>query len=1330
MTLEATDAGGSVAAWMITESATAPAASSTGWWTTQPTTYTITGAGDGLKTLYAWVKDASGNVSVLTPTSQTQITLDTTAPAVTVAAKTTSDRTPSLEGTVNDSTATVQVTVNGVTYTAVNNGDGLWAIPDNAINPALVSGTYSVDAVATDRAGNQGADATLEELTIEADKPTATLEIGNITAAGSDMVFTVTYQAGTLIDMSTVDNLDIRVTGPNGFNQAAVFIGANDDTDGSPRTAYYQVSGPNGKWTGSVNGTYTVVMQANQVCDTSLRYVPAGTLGQFQVAIPVPSIFVSDAEVVEGDSGQQAMEFEVTLSESSEETVTVDFATVDGTATAGSDYTAVSGTLTFQPGQTSQTVVVSIIGDKALEADEAFALRLSNPSNAALADSEATGTILNEDTAPMPPAEYFTGKNGDAFDLENTSILFTPDTAGATYTTLSQQSVTALPTDTTSGTILSLGDNASIKVSLTGGKTVKLFGKSYSQIYVGSNGYITFTQSDADATESLADHFRTARVSGLFVDLAASTNENISSQVSIRQLTDRIAITWQDMSQPGLSSSTNTFQIEMYFDGRIQITWLDVYAAKAIVGLSDGQGLRTDFEEADLSSSDVLPTLSVSDASVVEGDSGVQALSFEVQLSGAISEDVTVRYSTVNGTATAGSDYTAKSGILTIPAGQTTATIQIPVLSNTIYELDETLTLKLSQPANAVLLTPKATGTILNDDVMVAPAVDSFTVQSLGTTAVSGYTDRRDVKVVVSANDPDGTIAGWAITESATAPAVDAAVWKTTKPDHYTITGTGDGVKTLYLWVKDNYGTLSEPGDQAKAVIVLDTTGPVVTLTSTKTKDTTPALMGTIDDPTATVKLTIRGRTYDAINNGDGIWTLADNQITTPLPDGVSEVVVVAKDQVGNQTTLRSTVELDNVAPVLVSWILGEDTGVSETDNVTKTVPLTLTLTFSEAVKGDDTAITIKAPNGSTLTPSSITGWGTSVLEVTLTSPSQQGEYSVVLSGSSIMDLVNNPLNSGSSQTLKVTLDTKAPTLKTWAVDGQTVSGAAKTTDQSPVLTYRFSEAIYADAGTISVKGPDGGTVAAVIEGTGTDTITVAFDTPLTLAGLYTVTFRGTAITDLAGNTLNSGTNVTATFTLDIPLPQVGTESVVPSVAALGQFGAAMDTDAQNNFVVAWYGPAESGSDLVDVYVRQFDSTGSPLGAEQVVTTTAVDLVNLPGKLDVAVTDDGRFVVAWETTVGSQAQVNVRVFSASGAAISDVIKVATVSGQCYMPDLAINRTTGAFVLATTSQSSGYIVPGDMYSPQVYVQRYSATGTPVGDAVKVSGTVSAYGKRLM
>src|SRR5205823_13043755 len=76
------------------------------------------------------------------------------------------------------------------------------------------------------------------------------------------------------------------------------------------------------------------------------------------------------------------------------------YATADGTAMAGSDYQATSGTLTFMPGETQKTVTVSVIGDTANEPDETFFVRLSSPSNASIADGEGVGTILNDDTLP------------------------------------------------------------------------------------------------------------------------------------------------------------------------------------------------------------------------------------------------------------------------------------------------------------------------------------------------------------------------------------------------------------------------------------------------------------------------------------------------------------------------------------------------------------------------------------------------------------------------------------------------------------------------------------------------------------------------------------------------------------------------------------------------------------------------------------------------------------------------------------------------------------------------------------------------------------------
>ncbi|MCY2929537.1 MAG: metallophosphoesterase [Planctomycetota bacterium] len=94
------------------------------------------------------------------------LTKDVVAPVVTVTPKATNDTTPSLAGTVDDPTATISVTVGGHTYSAVNNGNGTWTLPDNTISPALTRGAYNVQVTGRDAAGNVGADATTGELTV------------------------------------------------------------------------------------------------------------------------------------------------------------------------------------------------------------------------------------------------------------------------------------------------------------------------------------------------------------------------------------------------------------------------------------------------------------------------------------------------------------------------------------------------------------------------------------------------------------------------------------------------------------------------------------------------------------------------------------------------------------------------------------------------------------------------------------------------------------------------------------------------------------------------------------------------------------------------------------------------------------------------------------------------------------------------------------------------------------------------------------------------------------------------------------------------------------
>jgi hypothetical protein len=128
-----------------------------------------------------------------------------------------------------------------------------------------------------------------------------------------------------------------------------------------------------------------------------------------------PAISVADASIAEGNSGTTTLAVPVTLSASSGSTVMVDYATADGTAKAGSDYTSASGTLTFRPGETAKTIPVSIIGDTSIELDETFSVTLSNPVNAKIARGAGTETIKNDDTATPVTAGSYKGstQNGN-----------------------------------------------------------------------------------------------------------------------------------------------------------------------------------------------------------------------------------------------------------------------------------------------------------------------------------------------------------------------------------------------------------------------------------------------------------------------------------------------------------------------------------------------------------------------------------------------------------------------------------------------------------------------------------------------------------------------------------------------------------------------------------------------------------------------------------------------------------------------------------------------------------------------------------------------------
>lgn len=115
-----------------------------------------------------------------------------------------------------------------------------------------------------------------------------------------------------------------------------------------------------------------------------------------------PLIGISNVELTEGNSGNKDFVFSVDLSEASTSTVTVGFSTRNGTALAGSDYVATSGTLTFAPGEVSKQITVQVIGDITVEEIEVFFVDLSGANGATIGDGEGLGRIFNDDAGGDP----------------------------------------------------------------------------------------------------------------------------------------------------------------------------------------------------------------------------------------------------------------------------------------------------------------------------------------------------------------------------------------------------------------------------------------------------------------------------------------------------------------------------------------------------------------------------------------------------------------------------------------------------------------------------------------------------------------------------------------------------------------------------------------------------------------------------------------------------------------------------------------------------------------------------------------------------------------
>jgi chitinase len=342
---------------------------------------------------------------------------------------------------------------------------------------------------------------------------------------------------------------------------------------------------------------------------------------------PAAMLTIGDATIVEGNAGVQNALVNVHLTEPHGNSVTVHYSTVDGSATAGSDYNAVSGNLTFPRNVMNKSILIPIPGDRLVESGEYFYVVLSNGKGAKIADSTGLVSITNDE----PYISVY-----DASVVE-----------GDTGTTTMQFAVY-------------LSNSYDLPVTVQ---------------YATSDGSATSDPSQPDYVPAVAM-------------LTFGPNNTTPQMITVDVIGDEI------------------FEPTEYF--QVNVTTPNSYA-----GISRGAAYGTIWNDEPPP-----PEISISDASVVEGDTGTTSIQFTVSLSNSFNLPVTVQYATRDGSATAGSDYQPDSGTLTFaPNDSTPQIITIEVIGDQAAEPDKSFFVDVTTPDSyATISRGTGVGTIWDDE--------------------------------------------------------------------------------------------------------------------------------------------------------------------------------------------------------------------------------------------------------------------------------------------------------------------------------------------------------------------------------------------------------------------------------------------------------------------------------------------------------------------------------------------------------------------------------------------------------------------------------------
>src|SRR6185503_16161968 len=461
---------------------------------------------------------------------------------------------------------------------------------------------------------------------------------------------------------------------------------------------------------------------------------------------PFPTVSILNVSVNEGNAGTANAVFTVHLSPASGQEVTVDYETADGMAIAGADYIATNGTVTFPPGSTDQFVTVPILGDSMNESNETFFVNLSSPFRATLGDSQAVGTITDNDPVAgilISDTAVFEGNSGTVNMVFTLSLSAVSGQAiSVTYATADgtasrQQDyvriVTAVAqfapgqTNQTIAVVVN-GDtqneaNETLFVNLSNPVNATLLDTQAQGTILNDEGVPSLSISDATVTEG-----NSGVVNAVFnVRLSPSHSQVVNVGYSAADGTatagaDYVGTNGIVSFPVGTTNQTITVAVLGELVNEVNETFFVNLAFTTNAPITDGQGMGT------ISNDDGLPTLAIDDVTVTEAPPGTTNAVFTVSLSPASAQTVTVNYATADGTAAAGSDYVSTNGVLSFAPGVTTRTLSVPVIGDMENEPAETFFVNLSAPANATLGDNQGVGTILNGASVPAVTISDVTV--------------------------------------------------------------------------------------------------------------------------------------------------------------------------------------------------------------------------------------------------------------------------------------------------------------------------------------------------------------------------------------------------------------------------------------------------------------------------------------------------------------------------------------------------------------------------------------------------------------------------